>query len=270
MPDCRAPAENISLCRTAGPLPKLFQLIKANLLVDLTKGLVGNVGGLLRSLSVYGIEITLVRDQALCFLADRSEGIYHCLTDSGLEDAIAPAFKLLLDLLERLAGDRGIDVHEVGNPGFILPVIAHAVLRVGVRDSALELFHDHIGLIHEEYTSLRDGLGHFLLGSRQTVDTGAHLADEGFGDTENIPVDVVEAVCYVSTEFNMLLLILSDRHIVGLIQENIGSHQRGICKKARIDEWMTTKPIEEIKWSVRMNRIKAFLQKHFDKIIQKR
>ena len=40
--------------------------------------------------------------------------------------------------------------------------------------------------------------------------------------------------------------------------------------KAWIDEWMTTKPIEEIKLSVRMNRIKAFLQKHFDKIRQQR
>lgn len=41
-------------------------------------------------------------------------------------------------------------------------------------------------------------------------------------------------------------------------------------KKARIDEWMTTKPIEEIKLSVRINRIKAFLQIHFDKIGLKR
>ena len=41
-------------------------------------------------------------------------------------------------------------------------------------------------------------------------------------------------------------------------------------KKARVDEWMTTKPIEEIKWSVRMNRIKAFLHEQFDIIRQKR
>ena len=41
-------------------------------------------------------------------------------------------------------------------------------------------------------------------------------------------------------------------------------------KKARIDEWMTAKPIEKIKWSVRMNRIKAFLHKQFDIIRQKR
>ena len=41
-------------------------------------------------------------------------------------------------------------------------------------------------------------------------------------------------------------------------------------KKARIDEWMTTKPIEKIKWSVRMNKIKAFFHKQFDIIRQKR
>ena len=40
-------------------------------------------------------------------------------------------------------------------------------------------------------------------------------------------------------------------------------------KKAHIDEWMTTRPIEKIKWSVRMNRIKAFLHKQFDIIRQK-
>ena len=40
-------------------------------------------------------------------------------------------------------------------------------------------------------------------------------------------------------------------------------------KKARIDEWMTTKPIERIKWSVRINTIKAFLQKQFNIIRQK-
>lgn len=41
-------------------------------------------------------------------------------------------------------------------------------------------------------------------------------------------------------------------------------------KKARIDEWMTTRSIEKIKWSVRINRIKAFLHKQFDIIRQKR
>lgn len=41
-------------------------------------------------------------------------------------------------------------------------------------------------------------------------------------------------------------------------------------KKTCIDEWMTIKPIEKIKWSIKINRIKVFLQKQFDIIKQNR
>lgn len=41
-------------------------------------------------------------------------------------------------------------------------------------------------------------------------------------------------------------------------------------KKTQIDEWMTTRPIEDIKFSVKLNRIKIFFKQYLDKIRYKK
>ena len=54
-------------------------------------------------------------------------------------------------------------------------------------------------------------------------------------DDERFAVFGVESLSQVSGDFQVLLLVFSDRYLVCTVEENIGSHQDGIKEQSRID-----------------------------------
>ena len=83
------------------------------LLIYLAEGLARNDACLLRALGVDAAKIGLVVEQARCLLADRAQGLDNGVADCRLENAVALTFKFALYLVNALAGDCGLDVHEV-------------------------------------------------------------------------------------------------------------------------------------------------------------
>ncbi len=78
---------------------------KADFLVNLVQGALGDGAGLLGALAVAAFQIALIRHQAFVLLADGAQLLGHRLADGHFEVAVAVARKLLLNLVEALAGD---------------------------------------------------------------------------------------------------------------------------------------------------------------------
>ena len=221
-------------CSAAG---KRMQLAgqEADLLVDLAKSLFRNIRCLHSAVTVDAFQVSLILQQTLGLFTDGTQSLDDSLANLGLECAVAHAGKLRFDFLEGLAGNCRIDAHEVCHTGLILGVKADAVLRIGVSDGTLELTLDILGTLHQEYTALGHGLTHLAVGSVQTHDTGALLGDKGLGDLEHITVNTVEALCNVTGQLAVLLLIVAHRHQVGLVQQDISCHQGRIGKQSAVD-----------------------------------
>ena len=163
--------------------------------------------------------------------------LHHSLTNHRLKLAIAAACKLVLDLLEGLAGNSGVNGHQVGNTGLILLVVTDALLGVGVGDGTLKLLHDHLGRIHQQHTAgvLVLGLGHLGSGIGQTHNASTNLGDERLRNLEHITVNAVKTAGDNVGQLHMLLLILAHRHQIRLIEQNVTSHQAGVSKQTGID-----------------------------------
>ena len=131
-------------------------LHEADALIHLPQGLAGDIAGLLGALGVDLLEIGLVRQHPLGLLPHGAESLDHGLAHGGLKHAVALALKFLLNLREALAGDGGIDAHQIGHAGLLLGGVADAALRVRVGDGALELAGDLLRRIHDGLFLLRN------------------------------------------------------------------------------------------------------------------
>ena len=69
----------------------------------------------------------------------------------------------------------------------------------------------------------------------QTHDPGADLGNIGLGNLEHVAVDAVKAICHVTGQLYMLLLVLAHGHIVRTVEQNVRCHQAGIGKQTAID-----------------------------------
>ena len=116
----------------------------------------------------------------------------------------------------------------------MLRVIAH--LGVAVRDGALEQTHDVLRLIHQADAAgiVVLGLRHFGLGVGKAHDARADLGDIRLRQLEGFAVGIVESCRKVPCYFKVLLLILSHRYQIRLIEQNVRRHKRWIGKQARI------------------------------------
>ena len=208
---------------------------EAHLFIDLPQGLGGGIGRLLRAGLVDALQIRLVGQDAGGLLPDGAQGLNDSLAHGGLELPIAAAGELKLDLLEAFSGDGGVDVHQVGHARLVDGVIAHTVFGVAVGDGPLELALNVLRLLHQEHAALGNGLGHFGLGIGQAHDAGAGLGDIGLRDLEHIAVDVVETLGHVPGQLAVLLLVLTHRDEIRLVEKNIRGHQGRVGEQAAVD-----------------------------------
>ena len=102
----------------------------------------------------------------------------------------------------------------------MLGIVTHAVFRIAVSHSALELAQNVLGLFHEVDGAVGILVGFRHLGSRiaQAHHTRTDLGNVRLGHLEDVAIDAVEALDDVAAELDMLLLILAHGDIVGLIE----------------------------------------------------
>ena len=70
----------------------------------------------------------------------------------------------------------------------------------------------------------------------QIHDPGAGRWNAVLGNYECLTVSGVEAFRSVTGEFNVLALVISNRHHVGVVQEDVGRLKRWVCEEARRDK----------------------------------
>ena len=111
----------------------------------------------------------------------------------------------------------------------------HARFRVG--DCAFNFTDNRIGIVQnrDKRFDVCVRLAHFFsrLLQRHNLCTG--FADKGFGQREGFTVKTIETVRNIAGNFQMLLLVHADRHVVCLIQQNIRRHQHRISKQTDVD-----------------------------------
>ena len=210
-------------------------LVESDLLVNLPKGLVGYVGSLFGPLQVHIVEVSLVLHQAFGFFADGAEGLHHGFADGGLEDAIPLSGEFRLDFGDGLAGEGGIDVHQVGDAGLVLLVEPDTVLPVRVGDGTLELPADIVGGVHQENAAVGNGFAHLVARGGEAVDPGAGLGDHRLGNLEHVAVDAVEALGDVPADLHVLFLVFSDGNVIGLVKKDVGCHQDRVSEQTGVD-----------------------------------
>ena len=93
-------------------------------------------------------------------------------------------------------------------------------------------------LVTAEFQGVAVTLAHLLaIGAWHHSD---RFLDAGFRDNEGLAVHVVELDGDVAGDFEMLLLVLAHRHHLGVVQENVGSHEHGVSKEAVVDRTHVT------------------------------
>ena len=114
-----------------------------------------------------------------------------------------------------------------------------AHLAVGVGDGPLELL-GHGGQVVEQVArcpaSVVGGLGHLVGRLLQVHDPGADRGDGGLGHDERVAVAAVEALGDVAGELEVLALVVAHRHLVGVVQEDVGRLQRRVGEQPGGDE----------------------------------
>ncbi len=169
-------------------------------------------------------------------LAHRPEELDHRLGDRGLERAVLPARELGFGLPRRSTpvADR-VERQQVRDAGLLRRV--EADFGAGVRHRGLHLLGDRLGVVeHADRPLGRVGrLRHLRLGPLQVLDARADRRDRGLRDDEGVAEAVVEAAGDVAGELEVLGLVLADRDLVGVVQEDVGRHEDRVVEQAGAD-----------------------------------
>ena len=179
-------------------------------------------------------EVVLFADYLLVALAHGAQRLDDRLGDRRLELAVALVCELRFDLLKAQARAGGVDRHQVVDAVLALGV---ADAGLGVGDGALEFAHNIVGLVENCDPRIRVLVGFRHLARRvlQAHDLSADLRNVRLGHGEGGGVELVEALRNVAGKLQMLLLILPDRHEVGLIKQNVARHQGRVGEQTRVD-----------------------------------
>ena len=78
-------------------------------------------------------------------------------------------------------------------------------------------------------------LRHLLRGVVEAHDARADLGDHALGHDEGLAVELVEAQRDVARQLDVLLLVLTHRHLVGVVEEDVGGLQHRIGEEAGRD-----------------------------------
>lgn len=150
------------------------------------------------------------------------------------------------DILEREAGDDGLDLEEVADAG----LVEHVELDFAdaVSGGGHDFLFDGGRIVGKHDFAIFGGGGftHFLLGVLEVADADAfgdvHELDLVFrlgGEGENFAEAVVEALGETASELEMLELVFADRNVDGVVEEDVGGHEDGVVENTDVDAVLT-------------------------------
>src|SRR5262249_11085911 len=145
-----------------------------------------------------------------------SEVFDHRVGDRALERAVLLAVEFLLDVGDRRAGRRRIDLDQVRHARLRLAVVPY--LRSGIGDRGLDLLLDLVGRVEHEDRALRRilRLRHLALGPLEIHDAGADGRERRLGNDEGLPEARVETDRDVARELDVLALVVADGNLDGV------------------------------------------------------
>ena len=205
---------------------------QADAVADGGHGLPGHSAGAGGAVREHPVQAGLIGQDLLGLLPDRREGRHHHLGQVLFERAVAGPGVLGLQGGDRLAGQRRVDPQQVGHARLGLGVGPHLCARVG--DRAGDLLADLARLVEDVDDALRGGGRLAHLGRRvlQVVDLGHLGQDVGLRRHERLAVPVVESLGQRPAQFQVLPLVLADRHLVGLIEQDVRGLQDRVGEQA--------------------------------------
>ena len=179
-------------------------------------------------------QLAAVVEQLAVALLDRRQQLDHGVGGVGLQ---RPVLRVALgEVGRRLVGGRAEDVEQVADARLLGRVVAHLVLGVG--DGPLELAPDHLRVVHHlDHPGARLGrlrhLGHRVL---EVHDAGPGARRRRLRHDERLAEAVVEAQRDVAGDLDVLALVVADRHVLGVVEQDVGRLQRRVREQAAGDE----------------------------------
>ena len=121
-------------------------------------------------------------------------------------------------------------------PGFARGVVAD--LALGVGDRALELLADHVRRVEHVDAPCSDAavVDILLVGSWRSMIRAAVSGRLAVRHDERVAEAAVEAHGDVAGELEVLALVVADRHLVGLVEQDVGRHQHRIGEQPGRDD----------------------------------
>jgi hypothetical protein len=162
---------------------------------------------------------------------DRRELGHGEVGEAGLEGRELLAGVVADHLFGRQVRETGVDVDEVAGLGPPLEPVEIGGQGLGVGAGLADLLRDGVGVVgHVDPAHVRGiGFRHLLRAVAQAHHPGGGALDHRFGDGEELhPVVVVELDRDVAGQLQVLLLVLAHGDVGGVVDEDVGGHQRGI------------------------------------------
>ena len=140
-------------------------------------------------------------------------------------------------VLRLLVAECAEDLEQVAHSRLVLGIEAH--LAVGVGDRPLELAGDRRRIVeHLDHARRRsfDDLDIFDVGSWRSMIRAPTAGTTASGSDERVAEALVEAGGDVAGDLDVLALVVADRHLVGVVEQDVGGHQRRVGEQAGGDE----------------------------------
>ena len=138
-----------------------------------------------------------------------------------------------------LVGEGGVDAQQVVGVRPLLGIFQRVGHRQRIGLGATDLLGDRVGIVGEVDARVirRIGLAHLLGAVTQAHHARCRAKNQRLGDREEVGLAeiVVELDGDVARQLEMLLLVLADRHVRGLVDQDVGRHQRRIGEQAQRD-----------------------------------
>ena len=195
---------------------------------------------LLRAVAQRALDIVRMRHQRVVTLAQRCDVLFDAIAQFFLR--VAPTHARFEFLAEHGA-------FAVAREGAVNRVQAGRIRVLGlarfarVGDDFCNGFAQRLGAALEQRHGVVVTLGH--LAAVEAGQGGDAFVDHHFGQHERfavaarraprLAVDVVESLPDVARHFDVLDLVASDRHLVGVEDQDVGRHQHRVHVEARVD-----------------------------------
>src|SRR6185312_4116137 len=184
-----------------------------------------------RAVGQQPVQLGLVGQHLPGALPDRRQRAHHHLGQVLLERAVPGPGVPGREVRDVRPGQCRVDAQQVGHARLGRFVGPDAALGIGHRPG--DLLADRGGLVQhvDDARIRRRGLAHLRGRLLQVGDLGHTTEDVSGWHRERRPVPVVEPDRQVAAQLQVLALVLADRYLVGLVEQNVGRLQHRVAEQ---------------------------------------